>query len=283
MGQLSGHLRFRPRDSTLRANVSKAVRSSSSPMLEIVRRTRPGPAAAPGAAARSGRPRLGEAVRAWVSWMRPTVPGPERRVDPLAQDRQQHLQLRLACGPSTASVKRPPAGPRARASLTGAQIAANSGPAISGQSARSRAWAKPRRAARRCASAPRSARRRGRSRGPARGLVFRPLRCAVVVGHDSAPSGHEASGGRAACQGERMGAAADRPPARAARLVRPGGAGAALARAARQPGAARPLPRLALRGDAAADDRRRGRAATSRPSSPAGRRSARSPPRPTPR
>ena len=48
---------------------------------------------------------------------------------------------------------------------------------------------------------------------------------------------------------------------------------AALARAARRGRAARPLPGLALRGDAAADDRRRGRAATSRPSSPAGRRS----------
>ena len=95
MAQGSDVSGFRARDSTLRANVSKASRRSPSPMLESV------PATAPMSGARrragrgsEGRRRLGEAVHRLGELDAPDRAGPERRVDPLAQQRHQHLQLR---------------------------------------------------------------------------------------------------------------------------------------------------------------------------------------------
>ena len=118
MAQRSDRLGFRVRDSTLRANVSKASRRSPSPMLESVPRDRrrgrrPPPAGARGRQAAGGS---AKPCAAWVSWMRPTAPGPSAA---FTRSRRSGTSICScgACAPLTATVSSPPAGPRARASL----------------------------------------------------------------------------------------------------------------------------------------------------------------------
>ena len=104
--QGSDRFGFRVRDSTLRANVSKASRRSPSPMLESVPPSRR-------RAVRVGRRRGGcrperrlRARRsrgaAWVSWMRPTVPGPRAA---FTRSRRSGISIWScgACAPLTAS------------------------------------------------------------------------------------------------------------------------------------------------------------------------------------
>ena len=164
----------RARDSTLRANVSKAARRSPSPMLEIGSAYAARARAAGGGGRRfgAGSGRLGEA-RPGCGSAGCARPYPARaRRSPARAAAAAAAAAAARAARSTASVSSPPAGPRARASFSGAQIAANSGPAISGQSARSRAWAKPRRAAavRSCGSISPPARTKPRE--SRRGLVF---------------------------------------------------------------------------------------------------------------
>ena len=222
------------------------------------------------AAGGSAKPRA-----AWVSWMRPTVPGPERRVDPLAQERQQHLQLRrMRARRPPASAARPPARARG-ASLHRARRSRRT----PGRRSRARApaaapAAKPRRAAavRICASISPPARTKPRARRAR--LVFRPAPChcrSAMRFRSRRGRGYRPARG---LSGERMQTTDGGWRMRCS----PGTTG----RRARCPGAcrpaarrgARPLPGLALRGDAAADHGRGGARLLRGLRRPAGRRVA---------
>ena len=157
----------------------------------------------------AGTPARGSARpgAAWVSWMRPTVPGPRAA---LTRSRRSGISI-CSCGACGAADRqrqeaRRPARGRGRAAAA-RRSPRTRGRRSRGQSARSRAWAKPRLAAavRICGSISPPARTKPRA---SRGLA--PARWHVtVVGHARAAPGCavKVNGAGEACQGERMEAA----------------------------------------------------------------------------